>query len=457
MNCRTAILTLLLVTTALAAPAATAQMTPPTTRPAPTTAASARARGALNQATRPATQPTTRPVLTPAEVIQRIKAYAPPNALGVLHADIAAMRDSVVKALKRNPEAAKLIYGNAIIRAFELVDAANVYFVPHPDRDEPEAIVVVHGRATPKDAVAFFDALREREVALEAPGNGRYAMPRLEIGMVYEPEASDRKGSALIFGHHMRLTDELLASLGKETSETLAGMLAKANTKAQAWMAVDFSVFPEDDAPTTVIGYLDLGRKVALDLAIAMREAESATRFVEMFAREGSPFQDQLSVVADGLTVRLTAAGGKDALDKFLTSVQKLHAESQRAAAQSRLRWIGSAVESYQAEHGVPPAGLVVLIESGELSAWALVSPNSDRHELETDDKGVPTEPGDYEYLVLPTGAPRELIRAYERPDLHAGQGTNVLLADGSVTWLVHKEFEKRLAATQDWLAKQSR
>ncbi|HUS48378.1 MAG TPA: H-X9-DG-CTERM domain-containing protein, partial [Phycisphaerae bacterium] len=98
---------------------------------------------------------------------------------------------------------------------------------------------------------------------------------------------------------------------------------------------------------------------------------------------------------------------------------------------------------------------LAALVKEGEISATTLISPSSGRKTIKTDEKGVPTDPGDYEYIVLPATAPGDLIRAYEKPEINQNEGTNVLFADGSIRWMDMKDFQTLIKVTMLWLAKQ--
>jgi hypothetical protein len=321
---------------------------------------------------------------------------------------------------------------------------------------EPRALVILHGKVAPKDVAAFLASLGEREHRLESRGNGRYRISRADADLVYEAEADDRAGAALIIGEEHHVTDELLASLGKDASDTLAAMLRKANTKTPAWGAMDFSWVDDDDPPRAIIGSLDLRRKPALDLLLRMQSPEHAAEVIGEMDGEYFPFPGLVKGEQDGADVRITTTADGKTADKFVKALHEARRRAKRAAAMSQLRWIGNGVEMYEVDHGAPPPSLSAMVEAGQISAWALVSPNAERRELATDDKGVPTEPGDYEYVVLPTGAPGGMVRAYERPELYESKGTIVLFADGSVQWLEKKEFDKKLAATREWLTKQN-
>ena len=107
------------------------------------------------------------------------------------------------------------------------------------------------------------------------------------------------------------------------------------------------------------------------------------------------------------------------------------------------------AVASYQVDnYDKSPPNLKALVEKHLLPATMLASPASGR-QVKTDDKGLPTEPGDYVYFELPAKADAALVRAYEPPELHGGQGGNVLLVDGSVLWMTSDELEAAVKKTK--------
>ena len=100
----------------------------------------------------------------------------------------------------------------------------------------------------------------------------------------------------------------------------------------------------------------------------------------------------------------------------------------------------------------VPPPTLARLVEEKTLSVKMLLSPNSGRKTIKTDAKGIPTEPGDYVYIVVPEKAPGDLVRAYERLKINGGEGANVLYVDSHVEWVTPEKLKKDLARTDKWL-----
>ena len=65
---------------------------------------------------------------------------------------------------------------------------------------------------------------------------------------------------------------------------------------------------------------------------------------------------------------------------------------------------------------------------------------------MTTDSKGLPTGKSDYVYIVHGPKAAGNLIRVYELPANYGNKGTNVLLVNGAVRWVVMPEFKELLA-----------
>jgi len=130
---------------------------------------------------------------------------------------------------------------------------------------------------------------------------------------------------------------------------------------------------------------------------------------------------------------------------------------TRRAISGANLNTIGKAVLLYRAEFDdATPTSLAKLVECRTVSALILTHPSTGRR-LKTDEKGIPTEPGDYIYIVLPHDAPADLVMAYERPEINRGEGVNVLFADTHVEWVDMKTFQQHLEKTQKWLKRRKR
>ncbi len=124
---------------------------------------------------------------------------------------------------------------------------------------------------------------------------------------------------------------------------------------------------------------------------------------------------------------------------------------SRQAVSMANLNGIGKCIMVYEDAHGKAPENLNELVKGNFLSAQMLVSPQKPR-KLKTDDKGIPTEPGDYVYFMLPKDADGSLLRAYEPAELNDGKGGAGLFADGSVRWLKADELKKAIEKTQEAL-----
>ena len=383
------------------------------------------------------------------KAIAAMMAYAPREAIGVVHVNVGAVRKEVAAAFKKNEAAARELKINAVLALVEKVESMDLFLLA--SRREPMPVIVLHGTIGPKDVASFATRLAGVETAAEKGENGRYAIGPME--MIVAPEAKDVSGQAVLLAPRGVLSDQLVAGLGKGRGKTLKGLLAKVDTTAQVWGGLDAKGFSGEDEPRRIVGSMNLTGKGSMKIDVIFAMPGAAGKFSAVVSKE--PFAGTILVKCTGATVTLSVPEGQAALTNVLVAITQARYRAKRAVSMANLNAIGKGILIYEADHDRRPPSLGALTEPKHqyLTGRALVSPFSER-KLTTDAKGVPVDPGDYIYLVLPASAPDTAIMAYEKPEYHGGKGTVVLWASGSIQWVEMAQFKKMLAETKKLLEK---
>jgi general secretion pathway protein G len=128
----------------------------------------------------------------------------------------------------------------------------------------------------------------------------------------------------------------------------------------------------------------------------------------------------------------------------MLPSLARARELSKRTVSAANLRGIGMAMQTYATSHDDTfPPDLQTLVKEGTISDKTLVSPNDEN----------PGEEGSYIYIAGGQKAgdiDADTIVAYEKPDLHGGEGTNALFADGHVDWMMMPQFDEALERSKE-------
>jgi hypothetical protein len=145
----------------------------------------------------------------------------------------------------------------------------------------------------------------------------------------------------------------------------------------------------------------------------------------------------------------------------LLPALNKARDSAKRAVSLSNLACIGKAVAIYWTENKEQlPPDLEALVKAGTITPSVLYSPLSGRKPP----GGKAVQPFDYVYLGkglkvsdIDAHAASELILAYEKPELNHNEGTAAVFIDGHGSWMKMPEFQKALAATQEYLKKNAK
>jgi prepilin-type processing-associated H-X9-DG protein len=185
------------------------------------------------------------------------------------------------------------------------------------------------------------------------------------------------------------------------------------------------------DASPTIVPTIDTIQKNLGPSGSAVSTDEGGIVF-ESYS--STPF----GAIATGPMVAGFAAGA------LVPAFTNARSDTQKASSMANLKGIGTAIALYiQSHDNKYPPDFQALIADGE-SPKLFISPISHRQ--------------DYVYIRLDStnNVDGSLICAYERPENYQKRGTNVLYADGHVTWRTLAQFQMDLTKTQLYLAKNS-
>ncbi len=238
-------------------------------------------------------------------------------------------------------------------------------------------------------------------------------------------------------------------------------MLPRTRSDAKAQHFVSTNGRPFQPSPPPVPPDMDNVRSiVAVEGGYrAYVAAEDAVR--SLFSTDGSTWAAELGIrlagrwdpavvrLADGSFLMLYSprpaddvqTSGMGGLAGLLSPSSSGRAEvlRDRTTSAKKLHKLAISCLMYAADHGgALPPDLQTLVQSGAITADALVSP------FEADAYGV-----SYIYIEGQTHTmdPRNVV-AYEKLENHEGEGTMVMFLDGHVQWLKPEAFEKTLAET---------
>lgn len=233
-------------------------------------------------------------------------------------------------------------------------------------------------------------------------------------------------------------------TLGAGPGPELAALAGEVEGDAPIWAAMRPAAI-DRDGPQKLLarGYFDPGK--ASVLRMVFEKAQQAEQVEQSAAR-----MELAKVSRSDQEVKLSAELSAALIQKLLSTLESARRQAIRATSAAHLKSIGVAVASYQVDnYDKSPPDLKTLVEKHLIPAAMLASPASGR-QITTDEKGLPTEKGDYIYFELPAKADGSLVRAYEPPELHGGQGGNALMVDGSVHWMTADELEAAVKKTRE-------
>lgn len=303
--------------------------------------------------------------------------------------------------------------------------------------------------------------------------NGRYTIsvgPATGAAAILQAvngkDASDVKDDVILVGMN-GMMDSMIATLNSGPNDALKELTKKADMSAPAWAIVVLPEIFKDAIPTKtiVISIYPDGKKPSASVITfaTTRPAESLEQGFKTVITTTQPFSGSekpfLSLVElKRNDAEITVAVTMD--DKFIDSAVKAFKQARllakRAVSAANVNAICKGIVMYTTEtpESVFPENLYALIGRGYASASAFVSPAKYRI-LKVDDKGIPTEEGDYIYIkpLSPNDDPTNVM-IYEPLENWNGEGTVVAYIDGTVRWMSAEDFKKALKKTMDNRAK---
>lgn len=454
--------------------------------------------------------------------VQEVMEYAPPDAFGVIHVDLVPLR-KCIKELGAGFEYPAFQLGvsegydldvkERLIRLVNLADSLD-YFLTE-QKGNWQRLLVLRSSSKPDDWQEDVLWAIPRHSSLEKLRNGRYKVlskygdqPDTGLRMIFGSLADDVDDNIILIGQEELLTDRFIARPGKGKNELIHKLLTEVDTSTEVWGGADFESgldkdsaklwtvktlykrayspdsqifglperYPDQEAPLKIVGNLNLTVSGGMLTMHFANEGSSNAMKKCMYTQPVLPIgmhftfewfdPNDAAVETVGQKLTITFRGMKEVLqtycDAYGRAATDARQEANRAVSKSNLRGIGTAAYLYRhVNNGQSPPSLEKLVEEFLIQPKGFISPMSGRYfdELILNENGVPIEPSDYVYVVLPKTVPGTFIQAYEKPENYKkskwGEGTLVLFpgADVRVEWMNIKDFREALAKTEQWLA----
>ena len=390
---------------------------------------------------------------------QAVLKFAPRGTVAIIHADGKVLADYAGKLsaeMKKNggmEEWAKVVL--AYQKVLAKVDSLDVYVV-FGKKGPVTAFVARTSKLTVEEVGEFARMnIPDFEKAIfSEPQDGRYVLgPFVVVDGKKAADVGD--GIIMVVDRSLDVANDMIQLLKTGVNDNLTELAKKIDDSAPVWAVGDFTFMADDpEAPKSFFANLYPDGKKTSILSLEFKDTKSAEKTEKGVASEGL-WKDVLEIKRSESVVAFSATMDNKFLLGAIKSLVDASARAKRVASAANLSAIGKAVSMWMAKRDdqqVPP-DLNALIKDKLITADALVSPATGR-KLKTDDKGMPTEASDYIYIILPTTAEGNLVRAYEPPEINKGEGGNVLFADGRVTWLKADDLKAAVKKTMDAIKK---
>jgi len=370
------------------------------------------------------------PAFAEAPTADAILKFAPKGTVAIIHVEPKAMADAIgglAKSIKDDSDIAQS--KKPIAAAGDLagkIDAIDLYV--QLGKQGPEFIAAVRTKLGVEELFAF---LQKNVPVFEKSrlAKGEQGACAVEQGpplKFLDGKAVKEvgEGVVLVALTSAASTGDIVASLKAGASESLLKLAKGVDTTAAAWGMADLSAFTksESDAPRIITGGIDPAGKKASAVKLTFSGADNSLKFVkEITSDTGGVFAGLFDVKQEEADVTLSFTVGDKFIGKIMEALARARTMARRTVSAMNLKSIGMAVALYMSmkDDTKVPASLNDLIKENMIGPGSLVSPSSGRGKLKTDDKGIPTEEGDYVYLVLPVNADGGLVRAYEPPEIN--------------------------------------
>ena len=384
--------------------------------------------------------------------------FAPKGTAGLIHIEakeVGAFLEAIAKEFGKGPDMADWFLPAAITDVTAKVQSVDIYFIPRPESGftligvartalTPEQLFEAVNKVVPKDGWE-----------LRPGGNGRYTVAKkgrpLKLRVIDGNVAKDINEPVLIFSPD---DEEISLNQKAGVSEELSRLIEKVDTVAPVWVAFispnSAASHPDDWEPTAVYGALYPLLAKESRVVTEFSNEERAKIFASGSEQGWQHFLNLCKVSQEGKTVVTSATMDEKFVFKWveiqrnirqlaLQSLRDALKQAYRIQSRANLSSLARAFEFYQTEHGDVPPDMISLVKDGKCLARSLVNPAS-KHEVKTDERRIPTEPGDYIYIRPSAKSMKEpgtTILFYEPLEFNGGEGGNVVyLGEGIGHWL---------------------
>lgn len=319
------------------------------------------------------------------------------------------------------------------------------------DTPLPSSIVAIKTDLTPQQLLDLVVKVSPKPIpsALQPGENGRYMIPGLPLTIIDGSAASDVKEKVLLVGMDPLMQDAI-KSLRTGPDKALADLAGKIDTSAPIWGVATLDFIPDATAPKAVAGALFTDGKKESTLTLGFADAAAASNLEQHFTKYLPAAKGLLQMQVKESALLFSARIDGAFAANLITQASKA---AQRAASLAHVSALSKSVAMFMASNNdtAVPASFEEMFKMGLGGASLLHSPNNP-NKLKLTDDGMPAEPGDYVYIILPLDAPGELIRIYELPELYNNEGTIVGRADTTVAWMTAEQFKQAMDKTQEFI-----
>ena len=242
------------------------------------------------------------------------KALMPASAIGMVHIDMAKVRDEIIAAAEKNKEDLKEMPVEPALEVLKKIDAVDIYLLP--SGKEPMPVIAIRGPLGPDDVTTLLGKTMGPDAKLIEGKNGRYTVEGPPVIMIVGDEADDVPKGVILAGLAPMLTPEFVGALGKDNA-TIAGMMDKIDTNAQIWGCVDIAATgsPGKNAPDQMYGSINITGANPLNVGFVFSDEAKADEMIKEFADAPPVIKEMIALKKDGTTVAMTMIGEGSLID----------------------------------------------------------------------------------------------------------------------------------------------
>ncbi len=386
--------------------------------------------------------------------LDRVFAYAPPNAVAVFHTDSDQTLDALEQWVRKyKDDLPEDFNGEKFLEPWRAVESWDGFLMTSTDLNVPVAfLVVVRTDLTVEELHRGLTVLLAEggpPPELHKGVNGRYrltgtALTPGDMTAIDGREADNIEAGVVLLGPTDLLTQDFVADLGKggKQVDRLRALAGEADTAAPCWLAMRAKQTPPLDGlshpiPETVVGHFWPGGQRTGRLTMVFPDGVLEGTLAAGEVEAPLDLGDELAITLEGNVLTVNIEEGVSLFQLCYRALGNAREEAKRCSSRMNLRMLAAAMESYAEENsGRLPDGFHALAEFG-VEDSVLTSPCDNR-------------PG-IDYIAVSfrrmdrIPRPKETILIYERPEIHDGEGTNVVFAEGGAKWVDMDEFARLL------------